>query len=115
MIITENTVKTLVLKLGVSPSNLGYSYIVEAIKICYEDRTLLRTITKKVYPHLAYTFNTTNTAVERAIRHSISGAVSHNPCIFDILGFPPSNNGGITNSQFLGACVEYLTMKEEEE
>ena len=112
----ENRIKTLLLKIGVDPSLLGYNYLVEAIKICYADNNVLyRGMTKILYPEVAKIFDTTPSRVERAMRHSIEKVCDNNPNGFEILVFlPPAILGKYANSQFIGACIEYLKMNEEE-
>lgn len=111
----ENKVKTLLLKLGVDPSLLGFNYLVEAIKICYEDPDVLyRGITKILYPNVAKTFNSAPHRVERAIRHSIEKVSYINNGLDELVFLPPADTGKYSNSQFIGACIEYLKMHEDE-
>ena len=115
MKIMEKQIKTLLLKVGIDPSMLGFNYLVEAIRICYEDNEVLyRGMTKILYPNVAKEFNTTPSRVERAMRHSIEQACDCHPHGFGILVYlPPATTGKYANSQFIGACVEYLKMNEE--
>lgn len=109
---TENRVRTLLMKIGVDPSNQGYDYLVEAIKTCYENKKVLQLITKKLYPDIAKKFGTTPSRVERAMRHAVSRIDSVNPEGLSILPFAFSVNGTIPNSQFIAVCVEFLKMHE---
>lgn len=104
------------MKLGVEPSTLGFRYLIKAIEICYEDSDVLYSggITKHLYPNIAKEFGTTYSRVERAIRYSVERMHDTNPKASEILIFPPSVlTGKYTNSQFIGACVEYFKMNEE--
>ena len=112
----ENKIKTLLMKLGIDPSVLGFRYLVSAIGVCYEDPNALYSgVTKILYPKVARQFNTTPSRVERAMRHSIERMHYINPNSWENLVFPPpTSTGKYTNSQFIGACVEYIKMNEEE-
>lgn len=110
----ENRIRTLLLKLGIDPSNKGYDYLVEAIQMCYGDRKCLFAITSILYPTIAKNNSASKSAVERAMRQAIFRAINTNYDAFDLLIFPISyDSGSLTNSQFIGACVEYLKMHEE--
>lgn len=111
----ESRIKTLLMKVGIDPSNNGFDYLVEAVRVCYEDKNELKYITKRLYPNIAVKFSTTVSGVERAIRHAICMSSQYNPKNFEILCFVGSpERGALTNSQFIGACVEYLKIHEEE-
>lgn len=108
----ENKIRRLLMSIGIDPALSGYEYLVDAVGICYQDRKYLRQITKMLYPCIAQKNNTTPTKVERAIRVVINNASNLCPKIYEILILPPSvEKGAYTNSQFIGACVEYLRME----
>ena len=110
----ENRIKTLLMNVGIDPALLGFDYLVEAVKMSYENKEELRHITTKLYPNVAVKFNTTPTRVERAMRHAITMSSQYNTQNFEILHFMGSpERGCLTNSQFIGACVEYLKIHEE--
>lgn len=110
---TENKVKVLLMKVGVDPSVKGFDYLVEAIKMCYEDKNVLQFVTTKLYPHIAGMFDTTPSRVERAMRHATAMIDENNPRGFDVLPFVFTTRT-IPNSRFIGVCVEYLKIHEEE-
>ena len=109
----ENKIKSLVLKVGIDPALKGYDYLVEAVRLCYEDKSYIHSITKTLYPSVAKKFNTTPSRVERAMRHAVSSSSANNPDGFEFLGFVGSyERGSLTNSQFIATCVEYLKIHE---
>ena len=58
-------------ELGIPSHIKGYLYIREGINIVYEDPNTIGGITKDVYPKIANSFKTTESRVERVIRHAI--------------------------------------------
>lgn len=109
----ENKIRKLLMSLGVDPSLLGYDCLVDAILVCYEDKTYIRQITKKLYPYVAEKNNTTPTKAERTMRIAIENVTNICPDICERLILQPSlSKGKYTNSQFISACVELLKMEE---
>lgn len=86
---TEETVKTLLLEIGI-PANLkGYSYLSCAIGLLVEQNKISGSITKELYPAVALKYNSTVSRVERGIRHAIEiawcrGKIKHINEIFGI-------------------------------
>ena len=70
----ERTVSEIIQKMGVPPNVKGYRYLRSAVMLATEDMTVLDSITKRLYPTVAQTNQTTPTRVERAIRHAITTA-----------------------------------------
>ncbi len=57
------------------PSHIkGYKFLTNAVILVYKDFNILDSITKKLYPTVAKNFGTTDSRVERAIRHAIEVA-----------------------------------------
>lgn len=110
----KNKIKRLLLKLGVDPSLHGYDYLVDAIDICYQDKSYARQITKRLYPYVASKNNTTVDRAERCIRNAVEKVCNTASDLVDELILPIScDSGKYTNSQFICACVEKLKMEEE--
>ncbi|MEA4853691.1 MAG: sporulation transcription factor Spo0A [Christensenella sp.] len=61
----------LFLMIGVPPHLKGYQYLKEAVKLAAEDRMIIYSITKRLYPEIAKRFDVSGTKVELAIRHTI--------------------------------------------
>lgn len=85
----EETVKMLLLEIGI-PANLnGYSFLSYAICLLVEQDKISGKITKELYPAVALKFGSTVSRVERAIRHAIDtawcrGKIKHINEIFGI-------------------------------
>jgi len=103
----ETKVSRLLLDLGIPPHVKGYQYLRECILMVLRDRTLLGSITKRLYPEVAAHFNTTAIRAERAIRHALELAWEDNRQQFSRYGKweekkPP-------NSEFIASIAEKLT------
>lgn len=70
----EFTISEVLFELGVPSKLMGFEYLEEAIKLCYEDKSRLHHITKKLYPDIAQIKKTKSSRVERAIRFAIERA-----------------------------------------
>lgn len=111
----ENKIRKLLMRLGVDPAILGYTYLLDAVLLCYSDGVFLREVTKLLYPSVAKKNQTSSLRVERAMRHAIENAHDINPNMCDQLFFQPSLiKGKYTNSQFIAACVEQLKVEDDE-
>ena len=57
--------------MGIPAHIKGYTFLREAVKLVVENPDWVSTITKKIYPTVAQTYQTTASKVERSIRHAI--------------------------------------------
>ena len=100
-------------KLGISPNKDGYRYLVESIKICYQDNNYLYNITTKLYPLLSNIFNKKISSIERSIRYAIevgwlnSDYNYSNELFKNTLSYNKLNP---SNSLFIATIVEYLRL-----
>ena len=94
--------------ININPSNLGYTYSMDAVKMCLEDPTYISGITRRLYPEIAAARNTAPTRVERAIRHVISlmftNGVNKTDLFIKIFG----EKEKMTNKTFIASLVEYI-------
>lgn len=100
--------------LGMPTHVLGYEYSREAILIALGNKSILKGITKELYPAVAKAFNTTPTRVERAIRHAVELAWDRGDLdtLQKLFGFSVSSKKGKpTNSEFLFTLVDHLRME----
>ena len=67
----ENRIRRLLLQAGVDPSLTGYEYLRMAVKLCYEDKSHLRYVTKQLYWDVAKEFDVKPSSVERCMRFAI--------------------------------------------
>lgn len=60
--------------LGIPTNSKGFDYLVKAIDLCIADRSYMDNISKKLYPMIAYEFDTKSNLAERCIRGAIESA-----------------------------------------
>lgn len=70
----ENEITDIMHEIGIPAHIKGYSYVRSAIMMVLDDSGLLGAVTKELYPKIAKRYSTTNSRVERAIRHGIEVA-----------------------------------------
>ena len=118
MVITPKTKKIRILvtktlrELGMPSHIKGYRYIREGIMIVYNSLEEI-SITKKIYPSIAATFDTTAFGVERAIRHAIEVSWSRGNwrLIENIFGYSIDiNKSKPTNSEFIFTIADDLKL-----
>ena len=112
----ENRIRKLLLQAGVDPSLTGYEYLRMAVKLCYEDKSHLRYVTKQLYWDIAKEFDVKPSSVERCMRFAIESMKKTEGGWFrkEVVGLL-ENKRELTNSQFLAVCVEILMMQEAED
>ncbi len=67
----ETQLRKILLELGAPEHLQGHAYVVYAVMLVIEDRTLCNSITLGIYPQVAAHFNTTAPRVERSIRNLV--------------------------------------------
>lgn len=110
----ESAVTEIIHKIGVSTRIKGFHYLRTAIISSYENKMFLKNITTKLYPEIAVQYNTTQSRVERDIRHALTSAWKNgNPeALNQILGRALEVNGKRpTNSEFISLVTESLIMR----
>lgn len=100
-------------ELGVPSHIKGYHYLREGIKLLYNNPELIGGITKELYPSIAKKFSSTDTRVERSIRHAIE--VSWNrgnwDLMQDLFGYSVDiDKAKPTNSEFIVTIADKLRM-----
>lgn len=101
-------------KFGIPASVKGYGYLKTALDLCWEDKSYLESITKRLYPAIAKWHNTTASRVERAIRHAIETAWSRADLdtLNSVFGCTVSRiTGKPTNSEFIATLTEQLNLE----
>lgn len=99
---------------GVPAHVKGYTYLKDALDLCWNDKSYIEAITKRLYPDIAGREKTTSRRVERAIRHAIeiayyrSDAETYNR----IFGYSSaSGRKQPTNSEFIATLTEQLNIE----
>ena len=100
--------------LGMPAHIKGYEYLRYAILRVIENRELLHSVTKELYPMTAKAFNSKPSRVERAIRHAIEVAWTRGDAenISKLFGCTVlSSRGKPTNSEFLAMIADKILLK----
>ena len=110
----EQLVTNIFHELGMPAHIKGYEYLRFAILKVIENRKLLHSVTKELYPMTAKEFDTKPSRVERAIRHAIEVAWSRGDAenIAKFFGCTVlDSRGKPTNSEFLAMISDRILMK----
>ena len=70
----DERLSNIFIRAGIPPHIKGYQFLRESVKFAVAHPEMINSITKKLYPAVAETYNTTSSKVERAIRHAIEVA-----------------------------------------
>lgn len=112
----EVVVTEVIHQLGVPAHIKGYHYLREAILSSLEDKELLESVTKMLYPTVAKKFDTTSSRVERAIRHAIEIAWDRGnlDTLNSFFGYTVNTcKGKPTNSEFIALITDKLRLQHK--
>lgn len=101
-------------KFGIPASVKGYGYLKTALDLCWNDKSYLESITKRLYPAIAKKHNTTAARVERSIRHAIEIGWDRGDTemLNKVFGYTVSRTTGKpTNSEFIATLTEQLNLE----
>ncbi len=105
----EDVIKNILMDLGIQQHLKGYKYIIEAIKLMYENEAAILGITKIIYPGVAKKCDSTWLRVERSIRHAIENGMKGNETAYrNIFGNTINSRKSITNGQFLATVCNLV-------
>lgn len=99
-------------EMGVPAKLTGYDYLMEAINMAAVDRSIIRRMTKGLYPAVAEKFQTTPARVERAMRHSVETAWDRGDleALHKRFGYTVSvRKGRPTVGEFVALAAEYVS------
>ena len=110
----ESQVTKIIHQIGVPAHIKGYQYLRCAILMTIEDNEIINSVTKILYPAVAKKFGTTNSRVERAIRHAIEVAWDRGD--IDVLNLyfgytVHTSRGKPTNSEFIAMISDKLRLR----
>ncbi len=110
----ELVVTDIIHRIGVPAHIKGYHYLREAIIQSVNDKQMLESVTKLLYPTVAKKFTTTSSRVERAIRHAIEIAWDRGD--IDTLNSyfgctVNTGKGKPTNSEFIALITDKISLK----
>ncbi len=110
----EIVVTDIIHQLGVPAHIKGYHYLRTAILYSIEDKSLLESVTKLLYPTVAEIYDTTSSRVERAIRHAIEIAWDRGnvDTLNSFFGYTVDTaKGKPTNSEFIALITDKLRLR----
>lgn len=110
----EIVVTDIIHQLGVPAHIKGYHYLRTAILYSIEDKSLLDSVTKLLYPTVAGIYETTSSRVERAIRHAIEIAWDRGnvDTLNSFFGYTvDTGKGKPTNSEFIALITDKLRLR----
>ncbi|WP_294405880.1 sporulation transcription factor Spo0A [uncultured Ruminococcus sp.] len=110
----EIIVTDIIHQIGVPAHIKGYHYLREAIICCVNDKEMLESVTKLLYPAVAKKFATTPSRVERAIRHAIEIAWDRGDIdtLNSFFGYTiNTGKGKPTNSEFIALITDKISLK----
>lgn len=110
----EQMVTNIFHELGMPAHIKGYEYLRYAILRVLENRKLLHSVTKELYPMTAKEFDSKPSRVERAIRHAIEVAWTRGDAdnIARVFGCTVlSSRGKPTNSEFLAMIADNILLR----
>lgn len=103
-------------KIGIPASLSGYEYLRYAITLTVDNRNMVTSITKKLYPEIAKKYSKTPSKVERAMRHAIETAFDRGDTAVLERYFGHSvsaNKGKPTNSEFVALLADEIRLKRK--
>lgn len=103
-------------EMGIPAHIKGFRYVRTAIKLVYEDPTLIERVTKALYPTVAHMHDTTSSRVERAIRHAIETAWERGnvEVLTKYFGYTTDKERGKpTNSEFISMIADELLLEDK--
>lgn len=101
----------LLMRVGVPPCVKGYRYTRVALRLIKKNPSYIDNITKGLYPAVAAECGTTDSRVERAIRHGVELAFDRMPVELQEKMFGNSvahEKGRATNREFLAVLLLHL-------
>lgn len=110
----EIIVTDIIHQIGVPAHIKGYHYLREAIIRSVNDKEMLESVTKLLYPAVAKKFATTPSRVERAIRHAIEIAWDRGDIdtLNSFFGYTiNTGKGKPTNSEFIALITDKICLK----
>ena len=107
----EAWVDSVFLELGIPQNVKGYDYLMAAVLLATDEPELIQAMTKELYPRVADLFNTTESRVERAMRHALELAWNNSDpeTLYNLFGYTVgATKGRLTNSNFIATMANKL-------
>ena len=103
-------------EMGIPAHIKGFRFVRTAIKLVYDDPTLIERVTKALYPTVARMHNSTSSRVERAIRHAIETGWDRGnvEVLSEYFGYTTdSERGKPTNAEFIAMIADELLLEDQ--
>lgn len=113
----DKIIPKVMMKLGTKPNHKGFHYLRVGIKYCIENPESVTNFTKLIYPKLSEMFDTTPTAVERAVRTAIGSGWHMRDKKFAeeiFRNLLQSQNDMPSNTVYVSAISEWLNTIDDE-
>jgi len=94
-------------RIGIISNTKGYTYLKSAIIMAYNNPSILKGITKCLYPEIAKQNKTNSSSVERAIRYVIETTWNKDKEDYELIGFD-INGKKPKNGYFIAVLADYL-------
>ena len=110
----EAEISEILHRIGVPAHIRGYAYLKKAIMLSLTNLEMLQSVTRKLYPAVAESFDTTPSRVERSIRHAIESAWDRGESAEkeEMFGYTIHKaKGKPTNSEFIAMITDKLKME----
>ena len=110
----EKSISAYLRGLGMPAHLNGYRYMRSALMLAVDDPAVISPITKNLYPAIASMFSTSNSCVERALRHAIavSWRRGSSKLLSDIFGYCCDDTPyRPTNAEFIAMTADDFRMK----
>ena len=110
----DERITNIFITVGIPAHIKGYQFLREAIKMAIDSPDIINSITKKLYPSIADTFDTSASKVEPAIRHAIEvawnrGKIENINNLFGIRVY--GNNEKPTNGEFIALVADKMLIE----
>ena len=110
----DEKISNIFITVGIPAHIKGYHFLREAIKMAIDNPEIINNITKRLYPEVAESFNTSASKVERAIRHAIEvawnrGKIENINSLFGIRVY--SHNEKPTNGEFIALVADKMLLE----
>lgn len=106
----DKKISAVLLRTGIKPHYKGYRMLKDAIKLVMHDPSMIAAQSKKLYPTLGKMHGDKASAIERAIRFSLSMAADEDKLreLNNLYGFEVCETENISNGEYLALVAELL-------
>lgn len=112
--VIDEKISNIFITVGIPAHIKGYQFLREAIKMAIDQPEIINSITKQLYPNIAFKFSTSASKVERAIRHAIEvawnrGRIENINSLFGVKVY--GANDKPTNGEFIALVADKMLIE----